>query len=130
MSNYNWSPTEIKRIFELHDSGLTWAEVARAVGRSESSVVWKAKTLRAAGLAETTIWRRNVPAQCVTAIDEGSIVIPAHVLTERAARLQARRLQSATSLFLGDPPPGFSALDYYLRRPKSPSFLMVWDAGR
>ncbi len=37
--------------------------------------------------------------------------VPDSVLLERDARAKARLAQSATSAVLGDPPPGFSALD-------------------
>lgn len=43
--------------------------------------------------------------------DPGQIVVPREVVVERAVRQAAKNRMTTMALLLGDPPPGFSALD-------------------
>jgi hypothetical protein len=94
-----WSDEEIQKLFRLRQVvGLSWAEIAEELGRTESGVKSKFKYQQ---------HERMVQAPSVPFIREP---VPERVLAEQARRLAAPP-QDLVGWTQGDPPKGFSALD-------------------
>lgn len=94
-----WPASEISELFRLRlVVGLDWAEIALALGRTESGVKSKYKYEK---------FSREVKAPSVPFVREP---VPEVVLAEQARRVVAWGQRSLTASLMGDPPPQFSAL--------------------
>lgn len=95
-----WTVDDEARAIEMRERGTTVPEIARALKRSETGIYEKLQALRLrAAKAASTVYRAPAPS-----------VTPRAVL-DRDARLAAADRRTLTQAMLGDPPPGYSALD-------------------
>lgn len=102
---YKWSTDQTSRLVELRKSGMSADKIAKEMKISRNAVLGKLLRLGMLGKAKTPT-KRKVPP--VRAFDVRPAA-PEDIFADRHARNMAPR--TITSQLLGDPPPGWSALD-------------------
>lgn len=92
-----WSPEEIDKLRDIEEPDFL--ELADELGRTKSSV--------------EEMWRkiRREDARAAGHALRGHRRLADHLIQDRDRRAAARRQQTEADIFLGVPPPGFSALD-------------------
>jgi hypothetical protein len=94
-----WPESEKAELMRLRlVEGRDWSEIAVILKRSEAAVKSKFK------------YEQCQPQNLKAAIG-GREPVPANVLAEQTRRIAAWSQRTLTAAAMGDPPPGFSALD-------------------
>lgn len=103
-----WSDFETNTARRLKSQGMTYVEIAEYLGRPKGSVQGRCRTMR--GGRDRKVersWSQRKASRAEVPTERDGI--PECVLEERDRRLAASVTLSC--VLLGDPPPGFSALD-------------------
>lgn len=97
-----WDAEELERAHALKAAGFGYEQIGAALGRTTGSVV-------------TAIQKRLVnPHAYASGIGRGDQVLlkpDERLLAARDARAAASEARTITATLMGDPPPGYSALD-------------------
>lgn len=95
-----WLPAEVERVIHMREvERKVWSVIDRALKRAPGSSAAKYEAMR----------RGPMPGK---QFEAGSrIELSADQVADRLARKEAANRMTLTAAVLGDPPPGFSALD-------------------
>jgi hypothetical protein len=109
-----WTPEEINEVRRLREEvGLTWPEIGEKLGRLPARC--KAKWGNVRCRLRLTKSRERIAELQPDEVVMSSVGVrkepPPEALAEREARIDAANLQSLGGTLMGDPPPGFSALE-------------------
>lgn len=108
----HWTPEQDAQLMELRSQGLQYRKISQILGRSIDALDRRHRLLIMSDAARAEMREHKNELRRVnrTHNDRAApINIPNDVWAERNARLTAPRTVSAS--ILGDPPPGYSALD-------------------
>jgi hypothetical protein len=95
-----WLPSEIATMLRMREQERrTWAEIDRTLKRPTGSSSSKYETVKRG---------REVSGNTVGG---GRVVLTEEQIAAQAARKAAENKKTLTAAVLGDPPPGYSALD-------------------
>lgn len=113
-----WTPELLKRAQEMRAAGRSYRNIDKALGLPPCSTSNKFWRMSPEGRSKENearrIRRRELRAQAGklgSAGSEGRFTVPDSAWIDRDARCAALAQSTITQRLLGDPPPGFSALD-------------------
>lgn len=97
-----WDPEEYRKAVHLKNLGLTDAQIGERLGRTEKGVA-----------AKLWVGYRNnhLDRPMTSRPTTGRVAVDPVVLAARAKYQAAQGRRTLTQSLLGDPPPGYSALD-------------------
>jgi hypothetical protein len=112
-----WTDDMLQRAVAMRHRGLTYRVIAARLGLPHKSVETKLYITLTPGveaknkLAQRLYRQKEKRTRILPAEYPSIIVIPNETLANRDARLAALSRQNVTQRLMGDPPPGFSALE-------------------
>jgi hypothetical protein len=116
----SWTPEMVEHGCALRRSGLTYSAIGARLGMSKKQAETKLRmvldpVLRERSRAIQKAYReRNRVVRPAPATDLDGVevfIIPEETLADRDARCFALSLRNITQILMGDPPPGYSALE-------------------
>jgi hypothetical protein len=108
----HWTPEQDAQLLELRSQGLQYRKISQILGRSVDALDRRHRLLIMSDAARAEMREHKNELRRVNRMHKeraAPINIPEDVWAERNARITAPRTVSAS--LLGDPPPGYSALD-------------------